>query len=91
MLDIKFIRENLEEVKDAVKKKSVKVDIDQLLKLDEQRKDLLTQIEELRTKRNELARAGKQAKPTAEQIIAGKKIKEEIFKLEHDLNISSLI
>jgi seryl-tRNA synthetase len=41
MLDIKFIRENSEKVKKACKDKQVKVDIDELLRLDKERRGLL--------------------------------------------------
>ena len=87
MLDIKFIRENLDKVKDAAEKKFAKVDIDKLLKLDDERKDLLTQIEGLRAKRNELAQAGKKARPTPKQIEEGKKFKAEISKLDDKFKI----
>ena len=53
MLNIKFIRENLEEVKKALAKKHTKFDLDKLLKLDDERKGLLGRVEELRAKRNE--------------------------------------
>lgn len=80
MLDIKFIRENKKQIKKAVKNKNLNVDIDKLLALDEERKGLLVKIDELRAKRNELAKAGK--KPSKKQIEQGKKIKEKISNLE---------
>ena len=42
MLDIKFIRENPEVVKKAAKDKGTKVDIDEFLKADKERRALLT-------------------------------------------------
>ena len=48
MLDIKFIRKNPEKVKEGCRKKQVKIDIDRLLKLDKERRDLLQEIEQLR-------------------------------------------
>jgi len=53
MLDIKFIRENADVVKDAAVKKHVEVDIDQLLKLDDERKSLR---QDLDAKRSEQTR-----------------------------------
>ena len=82
MLDIKFIRENKEQVKEAAKNKNIKVDIDELLKLDEQRREAQGKIEELRAERNELASSAKSGKPSAEQIKKGKNLKEKIAKLE---------
>ncbi|MEA3464287.1 MAG: serine--tRNA ligase [Patescibacteria group bacterium] len=78
MLDIKFIRENKNLVKEAVKNKNSKVDIDQLLKLDKEKRRLQAQIDELRAKKNELAQTAKNGKPTDDQIKKGKKIKEKI-------------
>lgn len=83
MLDIKFIRENIEVVKAAVKNKNKKVDIDHLLKLDDERKVFVTQIDELRNQRNELVK-GIQGKPSSEQIEAGKNLKEKIAELEKE-------
>jgi len=52
MLDIHFIRENLAVVKDAAVKKSVDVDIDELLKLDDERKVLRQEIDAKRAEQN---------------------------------------
>ncbi len=84
MLDIKFIRENTDQVKEAAKNKNIEVDIDELLKLDEERRGLQTKIDALRAERNDLASASKNGKPTPEQIAKGKNLKEEIGKLEKD-------
>lgn len=85
MLDIKFIRENADKVKQAVKNKNNKVDIDQLLKLDEEKRGLQVEIDNLRAKRNELAKQNKSGKPTDEQINQGKKLKIEIGDKEEEL------
>jgi len=85
MLDIKFIRENKDKIKDAIKNKNIKLNLDELLRLDKKRRILLDKIDKLRTKRNELAKIGKTAKPSAEQIEEGKKIKKNINKEEENL------
>ncbi|MBU1131946.1 serine--tRNA ligase [Patescibacteria group bacterium] len=56
MLDIKFIRENIDAVKKAASEKNCKVDIDKLIKLDDKRRMLMQKIEELRTKKNVASR-----------------------------------
>ncbi|MFA4941770.1 MAG: serine--tRNA ligase [Patescibacteria group bacterium] len=86
MLDIKFIRDNAKKIKEAAKNKNIKVDIDELLKIDEKRKETQAEIDELRAKRNELAQSANGKKPTAEQIKEGKKIKEEIADSEKKFN-----
>jgi len=52
MLDIKFIRENPEVVKKALKDRAMKLGIDEVLELDKSRRILLTEVEELKAKRN---------------------------------------
>lgn len=86
MLDIKFIRENPEVVKEAAKNKNVKVDVDRLLVLDSEVVKLKQELDELRQKRNENAEGMKGGKPSDEQIEAGKNIKDQISELEAKLN-----
>jgi len=78
MLDIKYIRENKEKVQENCKNRLVEIDINELLKLDEEKRKLQTTIDELRAKRN----SGSKTKPTPEQMEEMKKIGEEIKSLE---------
>lgn len=78
MLDINFIRDNLEKVKEAVEARKSSVDLDQLLKLDSDRRELIAKVDELRAKRNEAAKK--------RDIEEGKKIKGELEGLEEKLN-----
>jgi len=55
MLDIKFIRENKDIVQAGAKKKHVEIDIDSLIKLDDQRLKELKEVEELRTEVNRVS------------------------------------
>ena len=85
MLDIRFIRENAERVqKDALNKVYKNADIQAVIALDDERKALTAQIDELRTRRNQIAASMKNSggKPSDEQISEGKKIKEELAELE---------
>jgi seryl-tRNA synthetase len=86
MLDIQFIRENPDEVADKSKQKGYDVDVKELLKLDEDRRKLLQQVEDLRRQRNDLASRTKGAKPSDEQIKKGKELKEKTAGLEQKLN-----
>jgi len=52
MLDIKFIRENPDILKEAVRKKHLDFDLDSFLALDQGRRSLLQEIEDLRAKQN---------------------------------------
>ena len=85
MLDIRFIRENAERVqKDALNKGYKNADIQAVIALDDERKTLTTQIDELRTRRNQIASSMKNSggRPSDEQIAEGKKIKEELAEIE---------
>ncbi len=87
MLDIKYIRENAEKIKEAAKFKNIDVDIDRLLNIADDRGELLTKIDELRARRNKIASLGKSGKPTQEQIEEGKAIKGELAALEDKFKV----
>ena len=85
MLDIKFIRENAEKIQNAAKNKNINIDINSLLDLDKERREILQKVEELRAKKNELSKLAKGARPSDEQIEEGKKIKIETSRVEEEL------
>ena len=64
MLDIKYIRENLKDVTESAKNKGYTVDFDLLLKLDDERRALLSEVETLRTSQNKISN-NKGTKPSA--------------------------
>ncbi len=76
MLDIKFIRENPDKVKEGAQKKGVKVDIDKLLALDKKRREYLQRVESLKAKQNKLGK---------DKIEEAQKLKAEIKKIEPGL------
>ena len=81
MLDIKFIRERAEEVKTAAKNKGIDLDIDRLLAIDKERVELLKEVEQLNSLKNDLNEMIK-ANPTPEEraeiIEKGKEIKTKL-------------
>jgi len=85
MLDIQFIRDNPELVAEKSRQKGYTVDVKQLLELDTERRTRLTQIDELRARRNAQAAELKNGKPSEEQIAHGKQLKEELAQREADL------
>ena len=84
MLDIKFIRENAEKIKEAAKNKNIGLDVDKLLEVDKKRRELISKIDELQAERNKLAKNAQGQKPTVSQIKEGKKFKIELSKAEED-------
>ncbi|MEW5993355.1 MAG: serine--tRNA ligase [Candidatus Zixiibacteriota bacterium] len=89
MLDLKFIRENPDLVKAGIAKKNDKSDIDAILDLDRQRRDVLKQVEDLRAERNRVsAEVGqrKKAGEPAEDIIARmRRVGDQISELDEKL------
>lgn len=83
MLDIKFIRENLELCKEAAKNKNRVVDWGLLLTLDEKRRELIGKSEVVRAKRNTVKGDGKDPAVREE----GKKLKEELKTIEDELRV----
>src|SRR3972149_7189013 len=84
MLSIDFIRKNVDKVKEAGKLKNRVVDIDELLRIDEEYKKLLITTETLRAERNKLAKLGTSLREgfgrqaSDEAIKRGKEIKTQL-------------
>ncbi|HDZ10930.1 MAG TPA: serine--tRNA ligase, partial [Bacteroidetes bacterium] len=89
MLDLKFIRENPDLVKNAVKNKNEKADIDKLLVMDEKWRQLIKETEKLKRLRNqvsaEINQLKKQKKQAAEKIAEMRKVSEKIKILDEKL------
>ena len=86
MLDVKFIRENLELVERSAREKGYKINIKEILELDDARKAELAVVEDLRKTRNEIAAKMKGGKPEPELIEAGKAVKIELAEKEANLS-----
>lgn len=85
MLDIRFVRENIQRVAEAAQQKGYTVDVERAVTLDDQRKELQTQADELRQKRNEIASRMKGGAPDAADIEEGKAIKMKLSNIEENL------
>ncbi len=87
MIDIKFIRENSEYVKEALKKRGVDFDGKEVLEIDEKRREKMKEVESLRAEQNkisdEIAKAEKDERQ--DKIAKGKELKEKIQALEEQL------
>ena len=68
MLDLKFIRENPDLVKQAIANKNEKADLDTLLELDEQRREFIVEAEELKAKRNKVSAQIPQLKKAGQDV-----------------------
>lgn len=77
MLDIKFIRDNLEKAQEGCRRKKAEVDLERLLELDGERRELMGKIEALKAERNKCATS---------EVEHLKEIKKEIKELEPRLD-----
>jgi seryl-tRNA synthetase len=89
MLDLKFIRENPEVVKNAIRLKGEKDTVDEILKLDERRRELIKKGDALKARRNdvteEIANLKKQGKDATDLIEEMRKVSDEIKSIDAEL------
>ncbi len=78
MIDLKFIRENIKLVEENIRSRGVKLDLKQLVALDEERKELLMETEGLRNERNKMSKT----KPTEVEIAEMRKLGDKRKELE---------
>ena len=85
MLDIKFIRDHQKKITQAAKNKNIKINLDQLFRLDEERRKIQAKVGEIRNAKNKWADSFKSKKPSGEELAQGKKIKSDIVSFENEL------
>ena len=89
MLEIKFIRENKALVEGAVRQKGMSAEIEAILKLDEERRKTLAEVEELRRQRNEvserISRLKKEGKETSGLVDEMRVVADRIKELDEIL------
>ena len=81
MLDIKFIRENLDVVKMAAKKKKSSIDLDRLVAVDDSRRDLMQRLEEKRAEQNKVS----DGIPTAQDPAVRQQLIEQMQGLKAEI------
>ena len=89
MLDVRAVRKNLDVVRQALANRQMNLDLDQFVRLDENRRALLTEVETLKNERNassgevaKLKRAGQDASHLMERL---SHISERIKALDEDV------
>jgi seryl-tRNA synthetase len=87
MLDIQFIRQNSQQVRDAIKNKGLDWDLDELLEVDRERREATRALEQQRARRNELSaqipKASKEERPAL--VEEAKQLRADIERLEPKL------
>jgi len=84
MLDVKFIRENIEEVKEGIRKKNSKVDLERFLVLDDERKKIQKEFEEKKAEQNIASKkiGEADADEREKMILEVSDLKEKVQELE---------
>ncbi len=90
MLDAKFIRENIELVKQKLDQRGSKIDLDELIALDKKRREIVLETERLRFERNQasdkIASMKKQKQEVPPDVFAAlKETANKIKELEEEL------
>jgi len=87
MLDIKFIRENKEVITAGAKKKHIGFDVDELIKIDDERKEILVIVDDKRARQNEVSQKIPQATDEEKQTLLAEMttLKEDLQKDEEKL------
>jgi len=82
MLDLKFIRENINQVRQAVESRQDTAPLDEILQIDSERRQKLLELESLRHERKEVAR---ERKTGEEAISKGRSLRDKIRVLEEEV------
>jgi seryl-tRNA synthetase len=89
MLDARFVRENVDAVRKALADRDYDVSMDEFLAAEEERREILLTVEELRNRRNvvseEIGRLKKQKQDAGEQLKEMKGVSEQIKMLDEQL------
>ena len=85
MLDLAFIRGNLEAVRENCRNRNVRADLDRLMALDEERRRLAQQTQKLQQQQNDLARQIPKEKDSERKqalVQEGRLLREKVGELE---------
>jgi len=89
MLDLKLIRTNPEKVKEALNKRREKIDLEEVLLLDQKRRELLMDVGNLKETRNkvneEIGRLRKEKVDVQEKILAMREVSNKIKELDNQI------
>lgn len=89
MLDLKFVRENLDKVAEAMKNRHTEVDLDAFRKIDQERRDLLQEVEADKSMRNsvsaEISKMKKNGEDASEKILSMRTLGDKIAETDKKL------
>ncbi len=89
MLDLKFVRENLDLVQENIKNKNESADVNALPQLDEKRRNIIAEVENLKNQRNvaskEIAMLKKNKENADDKIAEMKEVSDKIKNMDDEL------
>jgi len=87
MLDIGFIRNNPQIIKEGIRKKKLDMDVDELLAVDGEMRSIKSEVESLRAERNRLTKEipKLQGDPRLEAVARVRSIKDDLSESEPKL------
>lgn len=89
MLDLKFVRSNPNLVRDALAKRGSPISLDDFLELDEQRRDKLFIVEQMKSRRNivseEIGRLKKLGKETEDMVLEMRELSQQIKERDEEI------
>ena len=93
MLDIKFILDNPDVIKDSIKKRCVTADVDALLSIYAKRKAFMQHLENQRAEANRIAKTIPQALPEEKSALIGqgRALNADISKMEDELRVMDVL
>lgn len=68
MLDLRVLRDNFKTIADALKKRGKEIPLEAVMKLDEERRAMMTKVEELKAKRNKISKEIPSMKKKGEDV-----------------------
>jgi seryl-tRNA synthetase len=91
MLDLKFVRANIERVQEMLENRQSVIDLKPLLELDEERRRILREAEELKHRRNvaseEISVLKREKKDASARILEMQEVSQAIKALDQDLSV----
>ena len=89
MLDLRFLRENVSFVREKMAQRGVEVDLEGILRLDKERRELIQQVEAMRNRRNqfsdEISRRKRQGEDAQELIAEMRALSQRLKEMEAQL------
>src|SRR5262245_30427981 len=85
MLDVHFIRENVDAVKANCRNRNVRADVDRIVQLDDERRQVVQETQVLQQRQNALSKLiPKEKEPAKKQLLVqeGRSLREQVGELE---------